>query len=292
MAIYFSEDFDTPVGTPVVYSFADFYAGRGSTWDVEHAAGEGYGGGGAGRWISPAGSVQTAWGLGAQISHTFALGDEFFVRVRYKQDAGQYGWSGDNGNKLFLFGSNTGVESRVIGFQRNPVDNIDFALGGAPNSDPPDYGFDPSVTTWGHASVSGRYVGFDISKGVGGSGSGAGPAFIPPAGDALAPADGWHHIQYAARSGDATTSRLRIWHNNNTEGSPTRQLLGVDGGLGNEGWGGGAFFIIGASWGNSHPEDISFLIDDFELGDTFDSTWYPGEVVSGAGRKMRFKRTN
>lgn len=288
--VIFSEDFNTATGSPVTWGLTDVgYSNRGvaGEWDLTHSATGGWNGTGASHWFAfeKVGIAQMTWGLGAQIPGTFSTGDAIYIRFRYKQDTGQYGWNGaDNGNKLILMGNGNG---RVIIFQNQP-NSLDFNLGGAANSNPPDYGFNASITTWAHASVAGKYIGIDMSKGVGGNGTGAGPLFVPPVGDAQGPADGWHHIQMRAISGDATNSRFSLWHNNNTEASPTRDNQGIDGGLDTTDWGANNFIIIGGSWGNDRAATVSWLIDDFVVARSFDSAWDPGAAESPAPR-MRLR---
>ena len=52
-------------------------------------------------------------------------------------------------------------------------------------------------------------------------------------------------------------------------------------GLGVTGWNQGV--NVGGFWGTAQPTDIGFVIDDFEVGTSFDPNWYPGGSSGGGG---------
>jgi hypothetical protein len=206
-------------------------------------------------------------------------GTSFFVRFTYSNPSGQL-WA--YSNKLMIFGSEDG---RSVVFQRYaPTSGFNCTLGGGGGgtlNNPPDFGFDGSVTTWDHASVDDEYYGLDITQNV--STNGAGPILIgnagseKPVGSGI-PADGIYHIQIQVTIGASGVAAYRIWSNNNTQGSPDQALttgfaISVTDftTLDHTGFVGMVF----GDEGTTISGNYSWIFHRFEVGETFDSTWYP-----------------
>ena len=91
--------------------------------------------------------------------------------------------------------------------------------------------------------------------------------------------DGWYHIQLEMKSGPAGSAYLKNWGNSNDYARPTSQQfplrnnLGQTMGLGVTGWPGAS---LGAYMDNPAPTTLSYIVDDFEIGRSFDPNRYPG----------------
>jgi hypothetical protein len=108
-----------------------------------------------------------------------------------------------------------------------------------------------------------------------------GVADIKPQNNAAISQSGWVHIQYETISGAQDSAGFKVWANNNTYASPTTQHLNMTnsgGEIQTTGWNG--VYAIGGYWGMGSSNDVSFVIDDVEISDTFDSSYYE---AAGAG---------
>ncbi|HEU4779624.1 MAG TPA: hypothetical protein VFS58_07035, partial [Steroidobacteraceae bacterium] len=142
-------------------------------------------------------------------------------------------------------------------------------------------------THWGlpsdfnSGSVSGQYAGFSSHVNIDWSCAPAvlvtranHPSPVPkPQNQGAAPINGWYHLQYQATTGGNGTADFRIWANNNNQTSPSSEHLNMDAGLGTTGWDGDVNVV--GYWGTNYQGTIGFVIDDFEIGPTFDPNWYP-----------------
>lgn len=281
-----------------MYNFANRYAQSTSTWQTNHTTNQGWNGtgaphvtihgcsGGAGcnysehqfnvGWVTPA--------LGGSRS----LGDSAFVRFRVKFDPDtnfpQEGFS----TKFVMLGSTGGSpNSRWIIHLLPPKENQGCSVGFGSYSyfpwTPPSFVW-YRASDWGLGSdfaQNSPYAGFQSSVNIGWS---CAPAVLvtksnhaspvpKPQQRGDAPVGGWYHLQFQAVSGAAGAADFRIWANNNNQNSPSTERTNMPDGLGVTGWTGGA--EVGGYWGTSFPGTLGFIIDDFEIGPTFDPNWYP-----------------
>lgn len=282
-----------------MYNFANRYAQSTTTWQTQHQAAGGWNGSGAPHvtvfGCSGGGSCNTSehqfnigWVTPA-VGGSRALGDSAFVRFRIKFDPDT---TFDNfGAKFILFGSTgTTPNSRWIIHLLEPKANQGCSLG---FESYPYMDWTPPSTVWyqnshwglpdfNTASINGKYVGFQSSVNIGWSclpsllltsSNHAAPVPKPQARGA-APINGWYHLQFQATSGGNGQADFRSWANNNSQTAPSSERLNMPDGLGVTGWGGG--FEVGGYWGTAMPGSVGFVIDDFEVGPTFDPNWYPG----------------
>lgn len=297
-APWFRSDFNN-LGGSNMYNFANRYPQSTTTWQTTHTTNQGWNGSGAPHvtvygcsgsatcntsehqfnigWVTPA------------VGGSRAVGDSAFVRFRIKFDPNTVF---DNfGAKFILFGR-TGVtpNSRWIIHLLEPKDN----QGCTPGFESYSYlGWTPPSTVWYQASqwglpdfdtssITTKYAGFQSSVNIGWScvpavlvtASNHAAPIPKPQARGEAPVNGWYHLQFQAVSGGAGAADFRIWANNNNQTSPSSERLNMPDGLGVTGWDGGV--EVGGYWGTAMPGNVGFIIDDFEIGPTFDPNWYPG----------------
>jgi hypothetical protein len=163
---------------------------------------------------------------------------------------------------------------------------------------PSDYGVSLSGNQW-----NGNYVGLAVNRNIEGPGGCATPPILMTSfnnsnrgtpgynhgqfGTAPgAPAtDGWYHIQIEAKSGTAGNAYFKQWANTNDYNAPTsrqdplRYATGSLMGLAAADWGGAA--SVAAYVDTAPSRDFSYILDDFQIGRSFDSNWYPGGSSGG-----------
>lgn len=111
------------------------------------------------------------------------------------------------------------------------------------------------------------------------------------------PLDTWTHLQWAWRHGVENTSYLRVWMNNDDEGSPTMQDTNLPAVPTNPGgtseWvkddtGYDDQFYVGNAANNGTRVDTDFVwrLMDFELDETFDSNWSGGGGGGGGASSV------
>lgn len=129
--------------------------------------------------------------------------------------------------------------------------------------------------------VVGRYASFQSNVNIGWS-CNAGvlvtaqdhAAPVPkPQATGSAAADGWTHLQFEAVSGPDGQADFRTWANAPLQAAPSSERLDMPDGLGVTGWQAGANVV--GYWGTADMPDLGFILDDFEMGPTFDPNWAP-----------------
>jgi hypothetical protein len=285
-----------------MYNFANRYAQSSTTWQTDHQATGGWNGSAAPHVVVKGCATGSAgcdtsthqFNIGWQtpsINRTFTLGETAFIRFRIKFDANTQFPLDDWGSKFILWGTTgTAPNSRWIIHLFPALENAGCTLGF-------NYGYmgwTPASSVWttyaqfglpsnfDQSPAQGQYAGFASHVNIGWS---CNPAVLmtrsnhaspvpKPQGNGAAPVGGWYHLQFQAVSGTDGTADFRTWANNNAQSAPSSERLNLPDGLGVQGWNQGIF--VGGYWGTATPGDIGFVIDDFEVGPTFDPNWYPG----------------
>jgi hypothetical protein len=287
-----------------MYNFANRYAQSTTTWQTSHLATGGWNGSGAPRvqvfgcsggagcntaehqfnigWVTPA------------VGGSRQMGDSVFIRYRMKIEPNSRFVMDQFGAKFILFGQSSGSpNSRWIIHLLPPKENQGCTLG---FESYPYFPWTPPSFTWVRAAQWGlpgdfgsatgdRYAGFQSSVNIGWS---CVPSVLlapsdharpvpKPQSRGEAPTDGWYHLQFQATSGAAGQAAFRIWANNNAQSSPSTERTNLPDGLGVTGWNGGV--EVGGYWGTGQTGTIGFVIDDFEIGPTFDPNWFPGTTI-------------
>jgi hypothetical protein len=287
-----------------MYNFANRYAQSATTWTTDHQATGGWNGSGGAHVVikgCPQGGCNTSthqfnigWqtpGIGQPLGRPFQLGDSAFIRFRIKFDPNTSFPRDQWGAKFILWGTTgTSPNSRWIIHLFPAMNNGGCTLGFDYNY----LGWTPPSTMWTTSSQFGlssnfdrspsdaMYAGFQSHVNIGWS---CNPAVLvtrsnhaspvpKPQSNGAAPSGGWYHVQFQATSGANGTADFRTWANNNVQSAPSSERLNMPDGLGVQGWDQGIF--VGGYWGTEQPTDIGFVIDDFEVGPSFDPNWYPG----------------
>jgi hypothetical protein len=302
-APWFRADFENlnQSGTNM-YNFANRYAQSSTTWQVTHTTNQGWNGsaaphavvhgcsGGAGCNLSEH-QFNIGWTT-PSLGGTRAMGSPVFIRYRIKFDPDTRFPQGQLRAKFIMLGqTGTSPNSRWIIHLLGPHDNQGCSLAFDSYSS---MGWIPSSTYWyrgsqfglpaefGSSSLNDRYAGFVSNVNIGWSCTPAvlvapsnHPSPVPkPQNRGAAAVGGWYHLQFEAVPGNNGQADFRIWANNNTQTSPSSEHVNMADGLGIQGWTGGV--DVGGYWQTSYPGSIGFIIDDFEVGGSFDPNWYPG----------------
>ena len=283
-----------------LYNFSNRYGQSATTWQTAHTTNGGWMGSGAphinvfsctgGAGCNTAEhQFNIGWTTPA-IGHSRAIGDPMFIRFRIKLDPTSRFVLDQMGAKFILFGRSSGTpNSRWIIHLLPPKENQGCTLGFESYSYFP---YTPPAFTWVTAqqfrlptdfgAANGhRFVGFQSSVNIGWS---CVPSVLLAPSDQAAPVpkpqsrgepalQGWTHLQFQATSGLPGLAAFRIWANNNNQSLPSTERTNLPDGLGVEGWTGGV--EVGGYWGTGQTGTIGFIIDDFEIGPTFDPTWFP-----------------
>ncbi len=280
-----------------MYNFANRYAQSTTTWQTTHTTNQGWNGTGAphvvihgctggGTCNDSEHQFNSGWVTPA-VGGSRSMGDSAFIRFRIKFDPDTVFQQDTFGAKFMLFGQSSGSpNSRWIIHLLPPKQNQGCTVGFESYSyfpwTPPSFvWYRPQ--DWGLSSfaASSPYAGFQSSVNIGWwcvpsvlvtKSNHAAPVPKPQQrGDA--PVGGWYHLQFQAQSGAPGAAAFRIWANNNAQTSPSSERTNLPDGLGVTGWNGGV--EVGGYWGTAFPGTIGYIIDDFEIGPTFDPNWYP-----------------
>jgi hypothetical protein len=297
---WFRSDFNNPnaAGTNN-YNFAGRFPTSSTTWLHDHQSTGGWNGSGGAHVLvkgCPQGGCSTqvhqynvGWGT-ENLNRTPSMGESAFVRFRIKFDPNTVFTRDSFWAKFILFGTTgTSPNSRWI-IHLFPTMGFGYCMAGSNYND---IGWTPPSWMWttaaqfglpanfDQAPVDGVYGSFVSTVNISGS---CNPAVLvsrsnnanPPKPQSVgaAPVNGWYHLQFQATTGQNGTADFRTWANNNNQGSPSSERLNMPDGLGVTGWGDAV--SVGGYWGTAMPGDIGFVIDDFEIGPSFDPNWYPG----------------
>jgi len=295
VATWFRADFNGPGG---LYNFANRYPQSATTWQTEHLPTGGWAGSGAphvtvkgcgpqtGR---PCNTAENQFNIGwVTPTLTTRTGSTEFVRFRIKFDPfTMFTASRGFGAKFILHG--TSGSNRWIIHLYPPYENNGCTLGFESYGS---MGWTPPASQWWRASDwglppfsrgVGPLAGFTPNVNISWSCAAAVlvhasdyPAQKPQAVGA-APVDGWYHLQFQAITGAAGASGMRVYANNNDQARPSSERLNMPEALSASALNQGV--SVGGYWGVAQAQDIGFVIDDFEIGPTFDPNWYPGGVV-------------
>jgi hypothetical protein len=280
-AVLVRENFNS---SPPLYGFQQKYPENGN-WRSEHLPNGGWDGSGAARVVQLAGRPQYTLGWTTRpFNHSFAMGDGVYIRFRIRFDD-TYRWSGTH-LKFMLMGQSAGSpNSRINLYLNSPNDSQGCSLGMVdytgtnrtfPWATPGHFGLPHN--DWSDSAIRGRYG--SIAPYVNISWSCGHPALMshgnnasapPPGPNSSRPENGWYHFQVYARSGAPGQAEFRTWVNNNNFNAPTAQRANLQEGLGVLGWSGG--ITVGASAEDGPPIDLGYVIDDLEVGLTFDPNW-------------------
>jgi hypothetical protein len=289
-----------------LYNFANRYAQSPTTWQTTHTTNQGWRGSGAphvtihgcdpgsARCNFSEHQFNAGW-VTPNVGGSRSMGDSAYVRFRIKFDPNTTFPPDTVNSKFILFGrTGTTPNSRWIIHLLSAKDNQGCTIG----FDSYSYmSWTPPSTTWtryshwglpsdfNSGSVAGKYAGFSSHVNIDWSCAPAvlvtasnHPSPVPkPQGNGAAPTDGWYHLQFQATSGSNGNADFRIWANNNEQSRPSSEHLNMANGLGVDGWN-GAVDVVGY-WGTNFPGTIGFIIDDFEIGPSFDPAWYPGAAA-------------
>jgi hypothetical protein len=285
-----------------MYNFANRYAQSTTTWQTTHTTNEGWNGTAAPHVVihgcdpsSPTCNFSehqfNAGWVTPTVGGSRSMGDSVFMRWRIRFDPNTTFPPETVNAKFILFGrTGTTPNSRWIIHLLSAKDNQGCTIGfdsySFMNWTPPTNIWTRSAQ-WGLASdfntgsVSGQYAGFSSHVNIDWSCAPAvlvtranHPAPVPkPQNVGAAPVNGWYHLQYQATSGGDGTADFRIWANNNSQSTPSSEHLNMASGLGTTGWDGDVNVV--GYWGTNYQGQLGFIIDDFEIGPTFDPNWYP-----------------
>jgi hypothetical protein len=287
-----------------LYNFANRFAQSDTTWRTEHLPTGGWKGSGAPhvRVFGCQGAdcntsthqMNVGWqtpGIGTPLGRAWQIGDQAFIRFRIKFDPDTTFPIERFGAKFILWGqTRTTPNSRWIIHLFPALENAGCTLGFPSYSH---MGWTPPSSVWNarehwglkanfdEGAVAGLYAGFTSHVNISWSCMPAilvtrsnHPAPVPkPQRHGAAPVDGWYHLQFQAVSGADGAADFRAWANNNEERTPSSEHLNMAEGLGVSGWDQGVY--VAGYWGTSYPGEIGFVIDDFEIGASFDPAWYP-----------------
>ena len=239
----FRADFNTG-SSP--YNFEQQYAFNGY-WQYQHLAGGGWTGGGA-HVIHNANLRQ--YNLGWELytgnyttPHTWAVGDLVYIRLRLRYDD-DWRWDGQSAmsNKMIDLGIGGHDQSRVIMRVLKPGE---FA-----------------TTCQPAMSLGSNYGGITVGQGIT-------DRCTPPV---TITHSRWHHVQFAVQTSASGNGYMKVWVDNNTFANPSSQITGLTQFVDewNGSWNVGGFMT-------DYPIRTSgFIIDDFEVGLSFDPNWAQG----------------
>lgn len=253
----------------------------GNLWDYTHVSdGSGWNGRNYARisiWEYDVGQVPeesvgfSVTGSSFTPSAGWATDTWYYLRFRIRWNAvivkdDVEGGGGDTANlKWFITNSGAGGDNRPMLHFRSPNGSIG---GGALNT-----------TTFPHATHNAIRVSRNIDDPSDGF-------CTSPHGISL---NTWHHVQAAFRFGTSGTG-VKLWLDNNAEGSPTQQDLSatspswsiVAGGL-------TGAWEIGGYMSDGIENDVSFDLMDVEIATAFDANWYQTGVSAGTKGKGRMR---
>jgi hypothetical protein len=290
------------------YGFGGTYSNHGQ-WSVTHLPAGGWQGSGAAQLTLFAGQSQYQFGWWTpHISWAPTIGDSVFLRFRLKWPSGQPSASSVRIKFAIIGSTSDGSDntSRVITFLGSggasacTLDQGTEVYGGAYQEyhKPSDYGISLSGDRW-----NGNYVGLAVNRNIEGPGGCATPPVLMTSWNnsnrgtpgyvhgefgtapGAAASDGWYHIQIEAKSGTAGNAYLKQWANTNNYSTPTskqvplRYANGSLMGLAVTGWDGAS---LGHFIDTPPSANFSYILDDFQIGRTFDPNWYAGGSGGGS----------
>jgi hypothetical protein len=241
-------------GLAPLFGFEGLYDLRFGTWyNILPAVGQGWAGTQGARLVTFASRSQynAGWYFhnGNLKSGGWRDGDTIYVRMRVRYDD-NFRWDGAGSmqNKMVDFGMGGSGASRVILHQESPHQTTPCGL---PVSDRPNFG-----------SLSLK-IGITFTC-------------TPPVRITFGQ---WYHVQFAVQSSHGTTrdGHFKIWVNNNDAGAPSSQLLNIAVPTTNGGvnyWNGSMAF--GGYITDAPLRNQGWVMDDFQVSDTFSPNWYPG----------------
>jgi len=260
--IFISNDFNSSVNG---------FEGRfneGSNYTESWSANSGYNGSGGSRLVMMQNREQFTMGWffdGTKPGAAWTWNDIAYVRFRIRFDD-DYRWDGTGSqqNKLLDFG---GDDSRVILHNERDrpttpcgLKNIDYSQPGQPVSNTEaDYGLPAG------AFDNGNWGSLALKRGIN-------EPCTPPV---IVSHGVWYHVQLAVKISSAANRSdgyFKLWLNNNDIQNPSTQILNIVQGLldWNNSW------TFGGYWTNANQfRNQGWIVDDFQMGDQFDSNWAP-----------------
>ena len=303
--VLYTNSMDSPnAGGTLRYGFDGIHNTNGQ-WSVTHLPTGGWQGSGAAQVTLNAGQAQYMLGWWTPgLNWTPAQGDGVFIRFRMRWPSGQPASTAVR-VKFLLIGSvsdGTDATSRVITFLGTAGGGVctleqgtAFYGGGfQEHHRPSDYGINITGDRF-----NGNYVGLSMNRNIEGPGACAAPPIMMTSfnnSNRGTPGynhaefgtvsgnradDGWYHIQIEAKSGSAGNAYFKQWANNNNYATPSskQQPLRYAAnnaamGLSATGWGNGV--SVGAYVDTPPGSNFSYILEDFQVGRSFDPNWYPG----------------
>jgi hypothetical protein len=290
VSTWFRADFN---GTGGLYNFANRFAQSATTWTTDHRATGGWNGSGGAHVVvkgcnastgRPCNTSENQFNIGWQTPAIPWTGTTGFYRFRIKFDPNTVFTPGAFGAKFTLHGSSG--SNRWIDHLMPPYANNGCTIGFESYSF---MGWTPPASQWHQASHwglpafsrgAGPYAGFNPNVNIGWSCApaalvhGSDVPAVKPQNNGAAPVDGWYHRQVQVITGAAGQAGFRTWMNNNNQSAPSSERVNLPEALSASALNQGVY--VGGYWGIGQSQDIGFVIDDFEVGPTFDPTWYPG----------------
>lgn len=237
-AVLFSTDYE---GSGPRYGFEGVYPSSDGQYRIERAPGAGWNGTTGARIIERAGAQQYNLGWYQAPMHSWSAGDVLYARFRIKFDS-NWRWDGDGSmqNKMLDIGVGGNGESRMILHQER----------------------EHTTTPCGLTSVSSAWGAFSMKKGITST-------CTPPVPITI---NHWYHVQLAIRAKRSSNDGyFKLWVNNNDISNPSSQRNNVDiaATYWNDSWSFGGFIT------DAPIRDQGWVVDDFELADSFDPNWAP-----------------
>jgi hypothetical protein len=263
--VVFREDFNTG---PPSYSFSYTFPTAGM-YTLSHDADGGPDRSGAAHLRMLAGRDQYNLGwVAATSGRSYSVGDAVYIRFRIRFDDDHL-WQGGGSlqNKFILLGeSRAETQSRIIVHNEKPHPTSGCSLGydrydgSGPRWMPRDFGL--NYSSWEDPAIAGRYSSLSVKVNIG---LDCTPPLLLTRGE-------WYHVQIYAKSSSNGTGEFKVWMNNNDFASPNSQTRGFN--LGTHAWDSG--MTVGGFMSEAPTRDGGYLIDDVELGGSFDSGWATG----------------
>lgn len=158
-----------------------------------------------------------------------------------------------------------------------------------------DFGFSPDriilTNERGHVSSNcNQLAALATTRGMFQIKSGVNTPCAGPSGDsgstAIVQAGIWYHVQLGVHTDASGGAWYRLWINNNNEAAPDEEVTGFS--RGTTDW--DSSQVFGGFWTDARTGDTSWIVDDHQIDDAFDSTWYQSaSAASGAGGAGRVR---
>lgn len=218
-------------------------------WALQHLPTGGWNGTGGARLVARAGYSQGSIGwVDRSDLVAWNQGDHFYVRFRIRFDSTmRWDGAGSQQNKMFIWGAgeHNGLNHRVMLHQEKDH----------PTSPCADLPAATSNANFGTIAVKRNIQQF----------------CTPPAAITY---DQWYHVQFYVKSGataDSQDAELKLWVNNSNFAAPTSQRIGGFNLAVLGHWDQG--FQFGGFWTDAVSRDSSWIVDDFQIGLSFDPSW-------------------